>query len=168
MALPTLGGVARLTADSETKHGAGQKGDSVTNLRLAFNQSRYNEQSREWETTGTFFVDAAAWGHLAERTAEWVKGDQVYVSGMIRTEQWQAKDGGNRSKPSMRLNAAHRIEKPTQQSGGNYGGNQGDYNQPQQPQPAQPDPFQDGPPQGQGQFGGQGGSWDNQNQGVPF
>lgn len=130
MPIPTISGVAGITADTETRHGIGQDNKSVTNLRLAFNDSKYN--NGQWETTKTFYVDAAAWDHLAERAAELSKGDQVFVEGRIETQQWE-QDGQKRSKPYLVVRQLRKLEKGSQgggQSSGGFGGQQ--QSQPQQ------------------------------------
>lgn len=131
MPIPTISGVAGLTGDPETRHGIGNENKSVTNIRLAFNDSKYN--NGQWETTKTFFVDAAGWDHLAERGAEMRQGDQVYVEGRLETQHWE-QDGQKRSKPYLVLRQLRKLEKTQKQ--GNGGGNQGGGfgGQPSQPQ----------------------------------
>lgn len=134
MSIPTIQGLAGLTADPETRHGVGNDNQSVTNVRLAFNDSKY--ENGQWVTTKTFFVDAAGWDHVAERAAELSKGDQVYVEGRIETQVWQDKDTGqNRSKPHLRLRVIRRLERPQQQlQQSGFGG--------QQPQQQALDPWE--------------------------
>lgn len=151
MAIPTIQGIAGVTADPEARHT--QSGKMVLGIRLAFNDSKFNEQSRTWETSKTFYVDASAWEQTAERLADTIrKGDQVYVEGRLETQSWE-QDGQKRSKPNLTIRAMRKLEKaerlsapsqPQQQQPGNFGG--------QQSQPAQ-------------QWGGnqQAGSWDTPN-----
>lgn len=131
MSIPTISEIGGVTADPETKHGIGQENKSVTNVRLAFNDSK--NVNGQWETTKTFFVDGAGWDHVAEQAAELRKGDQVYVEGRLETQTWQDKEtGANRSKPYLNIRKIRKLEK-RQQSQGNV--TQGGFGQaPQQPQ----------------------------------
>ena len=45
------------------------------------------------------FIDLQAWGKLAEIVGQYVtKGKPIFVSGRIRQESWEAKDGTKRNK----------------------------------------------------------------------
>ena len=47
----------------------------------------------------TTFVDCEAWGRTAEVMAQYLsKGKPVFVDGRLKLDQWQDKDGNNRSK----------------------------------------------------------------------
>ncbi|RKW71779.1 single-stranded DNA-binding protein [Galactobacter caseinivorans] len=160
MPIPTISGIAGLTGDPETRHGIGNENKSVTNFRLAFNDSKYN--NGQWETTKTFFVDAAGWEHLAERGAELRQGDQVYVEGRLETQHWE-QDGQKRSKPYLVLRQLRKLEKTQKQ--GNGGGNQGGGFGGQQSQPQQQgnDAWRQPASGGNGGWGGAAGASD-----VPF
>lgn len=139
MSIPTISDVAGLTADPETKHGIGQENKSVTNLRLAFNDSKYI--NGKWENTKTFYVDGAGWDHVAEQAAELRQGDQVYVEGRLETQTWQDKDtGANRSKPYLNIRKIRKLEK-RQQNNNNNGGQGGFGSQQQSQQQGQSDPW---------------------------
>lgn len=141
MSIPTISDVAGLTADPETKHGIGQENKSVTNLRLAFNDSKY--VNGKWENTKTFYVDGAGWDHVAEQAAELRQGDQVYVEGRLETQTWQDKDtGANRSKPYLNIRKIRKLEKRQQQNNNASAGQGGFGGQPQQSQQqGQSDPW---------------------------
>lgn len=163
MPIPTIQGQAGLVADPELRWTASNK--AVLSLRLAFNDSKFNEQTRQWETPRTFFVDGTAWEQTAERLADLLrKGDQVYVEGRLETHSWEDKEGNKRSKPQLQLRTARKFERPPQQ--GFNGQSQPNVNQsPQQfaqggqqqqqwgqpSQPQQADPWQGQPQQGQQQ-----------------
>ena len=109
MAIPTIQEIAGVTADPELRFTQG--GKAVLSIRLAFNDSRYNEETRSWENSKTFYVDATAWEQTAERLADQIKkGDQVYVSGRLETQSWE-KDGEKRSKPSLTVRTMRKLEK---------------------------------------------------------
>lgn len=146
MSIPTIQGLAGITADPEMKYTPA--GKAVLSVRLAFSDRKFNEQTREWDTTKTFYVDGTAWEETAERlSSQLAKGDQVYVEGRLETQSWE-KDGDKRSKPALQLRAVRKLEK----------GNGGNQQQAQQ--------------QSQGGWGGQpsnSGGWGNGNTGEsPF
>lgn len=148
MSIPTIQGLAGITAEPDMKYTPA--GKAVLSVRLAFSDRKFNEQTREWDTTKSFYVDGTAWEETAERLAQQLaKGDQVYVEGRLETQSWE-KDGDKRSKPVLQLRTVRKLEK------GN-GGN----NAPAQQQPAA---------QGQGGWGGQpsgSGGWGNGPQSGP-
>ena len=146
MPIPTIQEIAGVLADPELRFT--QQGKAVLSIRLAFNDSRYNEETRQWENSKTFYVDATAWEQTAERLADQIrKGDQVYVSGRLETQSWE-KDGEKKSKPSLTVRTMRKLEKNApaqQQGGGNFAPAQsaGFGGQPQ-PAPSQQDPWTGG------------------------
>ena len=148
MPIPTIQETAGVIAEPEMRFTP--QGKAVLSIRLAFNDSRYNEETRQWENTKTFYVDATAWEQTAERLADQIrKGDQVYVSGRLETQSWE-KDGEKKSKPSLTVRTMRKLEKnaPTQQQGGgSFGAAQSaGFGAPQSSAPAQQDVW--GAPQG--------------------
>lgn len=131
MPIPTIQGLAGVTADPEPRHT--NSGKFVLGIRLAFNDSKFNEQSRTWDTSKTFYVDASAWEDTGTRLADVIrKGDQVYVEGRLETQSWE-QDGQKRSKPNLTIRSMRKLEKgnggqqsqsqPAQsQQGGQWGG----------------------------------------------
>ena len=121
MPIPTIQETAGVIADPELRFTP--QGKAVLSIRLAFNDSKYNEETRQWENSKTFYVDATAWEQTAERLADQIrKGDQVYVSGRLETQSWE-KDGEKKSKPSLTVRTMRKLEKNTpaqQQGGGNF------------------------------------------------
>ena len=120
MPIPTIQETAGVLADPELRFTS--QGKAVLSIRLAFNDSRYNEETRQWENSKTFYVDATAWEQTAERLADQIrKGDQVYVSGRLETQSWE-KDGEKKSKPSLTVRTMRKLEKnaPSQQGGVNF------------------------------------------------
>jgi single-strand DNA-binding protein len=86
--------MGNLTRDVELKKTPNNM--SVANIGLAVNrQYRVNEETRE-ETT---FVDCEAWGRTAEVMGQYLrKGRPVFIEGRLKLDQWQDRDGNNRSK----------------------------------------------------------------------
>ena len=138
MPIPTIQETAGVLADPELRFT--QQGKAVLSIRLAFNDSRYNEETRQWENSKTFYVDATAWEQTAERLADQIrKGDQVYVSGRLETQSWE-KDGEKKSKPSLTVRTMRKLEKnaPAQQGGGGNFASAQSAGFGGQPQPTQP------------------------------
>lgn len=86
--------LGNITRDIEIKYL--QSGMAVTELGLAVNDRRKNQQG-EWveETT---FVDVTMWGRTAEVAGEYLgKGSPVLIEGRLKLDQWET-DGQKRSK----------------------------------------------------------------------
>ncbi len=141
MATPSISDLAGVTSVEQLRFT--QSGKAVLNFRLAFNDSKYDEQQSKWVTTRTFYVDATVWEQTAERLGEWLaQGDQIYVTGSLETQQWE-QDGQKRSKPLLNVQTVRKLApsyKPQQQqSQGSYQGQpqpQGNWGGQQQPAPA--------------------------------
>lgn len=99
MSTPQISEVAGVVTDPVLRYTNSQK--AVANVRLAFSDSKFNDQTRQWETVRTFWVDGTAWEGTAERLAEQVqKGSQVFVKGNLSTDEWTDQTSGEkRSKP---------------------------------------------------------------------
>jgi len=119
MSIPTIQGLAGITAEPDMKYTPG--GKAVLTVRLAFSDRKFNEQTREWDTTKSFYVDGTAWEDTAERlSGQLAKGDQVYVEGRLETQSWE-KDGDKRSKPVLQLRTVRKLEKGNNQPATNAG-----------------------------------------------
>tara|TARA_R110002051_G_scaffold72650_2_gene131297 strand:+ start:1123 stop:1497 length:375 start_codon:yes stop_codon:yes gene_type:complete len=82
----------RLTRDPETTE---TKTSSVTKFSIAVNGFKKDNVS---------FFDCEAWGKVGEIVQEYCgKGKQVAISGTIRIDRWEDKDGNNRSKPIVNV-----------------------------------------------------------------
>jgi single-strand DNA-binding protein len=93
-------------------------GRAVCDLRLAVNDQREGP---------TLFVDVATFGAGAEACAEYLtKGRSVGVTGRLAYREWEAKDGGKRSKHEV-IGRVSFGGKPEENSGGNQvaAGNEG-------------------------------------------
>lgn len=105
MSLPQMSGVGRLTQDVELRFsGAGM---AVAAIQLAFNARKFDKDRQEWVDGDVFYVRATAFKQLAENAAETLtKGMEVHVSGRLKTEQWEDRNGGGkRSAPSLLLDS---------------------------------------------------------------
>ncbi|MER5677393.1 single-stranded DNA-binding protein [[Kitasatospora] papulosa] len=175
MALPTLTGVGRLTADPELRFTG--SGKAVADIRLAFNSRRLNPQTNQWEDGDVMYVRGSCWERLAENAAETLeRGMEILVTGELRTESWE-KDGQKHERTALLIrsiapNLAFATAKVTKSTPGQNGGQggaqrpaQGQQGRAQQSRPSQPpadDPWAVDAAQGytkqpQGQQGRQGG-----------
>ncbi len=87
--------VGTLTRDVDLQYT--QSNLAVTDIGLAVNDRRKNNQTGEWidETT---FVDITLWGRTAEVAGEYLsKGSPVMIEGRLKLDSWET-DGQKRSK----------------------------------------------------------------------
>ena len=93
--LAKIQGVFRLTRDLELKYL--QDGTAVAKLGLAC-----SEKFKEKETQ--LFLEASVFGKVAEVLNQYagVKGTQIFLTGKLKTEQWE-KDGVKNSKVVMMI-----------------------------------------------------------------
>ena len=110
--------IGRLGKDPETRYAA--SGTAVCNFSIAVGYKYKEEESTEWVRVTTF-------GKLAEIIAEYVsKGSQVFVSGRMKTNAWEDKDGVKRYTTEIIANTVQFLggrsdshnHKPQEPSGG--------------------------------------------------
>jgi single-strand DNA-binding protein len=83
-----------------------KSGAKVGELSVGVPETFRNENG-EWANR-MHFVEVVMWEDLAEYAETKLgKGDGVLVQGALQFEQWEAKDGGKRSKLRVR---AHRLQ----------------------------------------------------------
>lgn len=59
------------------------------------------------------FIECQAWGNKAATVMQWLgKGHQVAVTGRLCYDQWQDKDGNNRSKHYINVDDVDFLRKP--------------------------------------------------------
>lgn len=79
-------------------------GTTVVEFGLAINRKWRDQRTNEMRED-TCFVDLRAFGRQAETLNQYMsKGSPLLVEGRLRFEQWEAKDGGKRSKLSVVVN----------------------------------------------------------------
>ena len=111
--------MGNLTRDVELKYT--QTNKAVAKIGLAVNRRfRTGDGEDREETT---FVDCEAWGRTAEVMNQYLsKGRPVFIDGRLRLDQWQDKDGNNRSKLMVVVEQFQFID--SRGSGGSSGGGQ--------------------------------------------
>lgn len=120
----------RVGADAELR--TTQSGEKVLNFRVANDIGFGDRKTTQW-------VDCQYWGKRAEAVSSYVrKGDKITVSGEVKLEEFQRRDGTPGSKLAVRVNdldLAARQEgdgKPNREGygasgGGGYGSSGGGY-----------------------------------------
>lgn len=94
-------GIGVATADPELRR-VGENKVAVCTVNLAFNRS-YRDKNEKWQTEPCF-VRGQIWGARAERMAELVKkGQPMYVTGYMKQDSWEDKDGQKRVAYSITL-----------------------------------------------------------------
>jgi len=84
----------RLVRDPELRYLP--NGTALVNTALAINRTHKKDGEKREEVS---FIDLTVFGKTAEILAKYKKkGDQILVSGEIRQERWESKDGEKRSK----------------------------------------------------------------------
>src|SRR5438132_4512162 len=93
--------IGRLTRDPEVRSFA--NGGKVAKFGFAVNNSRRNQQTGEWENEPVF-IDVDVFnrgdrGTLADRVEQSLrKGQQIFIEGHLKLDQWTSQDGQKRSK----------------------------------------------------------------------
>lgn len=104
MSLPILNGTARLIDDPELRFSAA--GKAIAKVRLAFNSRKKDQASGEWVDADSFFIDGKAFDQAAENIAGSLsRGMEVVVSGRLRTEKWESKEGEKRSASALMIDS---------------------------------------------------------------
>lgn len=122
----------RLTRDAEQKYTSGNT--AYCTFSIANN---LYEGKAKGETA--HFFDCVLWGRLAEAIGQYLtKGKQVVLSGVLKQERWQDKDGNNRAKLKVT------VENIVLVNSGNGGGSRPEPQQNNnQTETSYPDQFED-------------------------
>jgi single-strand DNA-binding protein len=114
--------MGNLTRDIELKR-TPSNNTAVANIGLAVNrQYRVGDENKE-ETT---FVDCEAWGRTAEVMHQYLaKGRPVLVEGRLKLDQWQDREGNNRTKLKVVVENFQFVDSRGGTGGGGGGGGGG-------------------------------------------
>lgn len=82
----------RVTQEPELKFG--QSGKAILSLNVAINHRRKNQQTGQYEDSGTTWMRVTLFGAQAENAADRVRAkDMVSAYGRVETREFQKKDG---------------------------------------------------------------------------
>ena len=99
MSLNQVNLIGRLTRNPELRYLPSNT--PVVGFGLAINR-KWRDRVTSEQKEETTFVDVSAFGRTAETINQYFhKGDQIFVSGRLRLEQWKQADGTQRSKVSV-------------------------------------------------------------------
>ncbi|HRX86389.1 MAG TPA: single-stranded DNA-binding protein [Phycisphaerae bacterium] len=122
-----------MTRDPETSYTASNT--AVCKFGLAINRKWRDRNSGE-NREETCFVDCTAFGRTGEVINQYFgKGKPILVEGRLHYHQWEAQDGGKRSKLDVVVESFEFVGGP-QSGGGGGGGGQGGGRQQSRPAPA--------------------------------
>jgi single-strand DNA-binding protein len=104
----------RVGADAELR--TTQSGEKVLSFRVANDIGFGDRRTTQW-------VDCSMWGKRAESVANYVKkGDKITVSGELKLEEFQRRDGTPGSKLAVRVNDLDLASRQEGAAGGGGGG----------------------------------------------
>jgi single-strand DNA-binding protein len=93
-------GIGRLTRDPELRYTPG--GTGVCKFGIAINRTYRNQEGNNIEEV--LFINVVTWGKQAENVSQFLKkGRRVAISGELRSNNWQDKEGNKRT--SFEINA---------------------------------------------------------------
>ncbi len=93
-------GIGRLTRDPELRYTPG--GTAVCKFGIAINRTYRNQDGNNIEEA--LFINVTTWGKQAENVSQFLKkGRRVAISGELRSNNWQDKEGNKRI--SFEINA---------------------------------------------------------------
>src|SRR5262249_18767189 len=137
--------IGRLTRDPEVR--TFSNGGKVAKFGFAVNNRRKNTTTGEWEDEPVFIdVDAfnrGEFGKLADRVEQLRKGQQIFIEGHLKLDQWTSQDGQKRSKLGVVLDNLQYLE-PRADGGMGNAGSQFQRGAPTSRKPGGPPPVDPG------------------------
>jgi single-strand DNA-binding protein len=111
--------MGNLTRDPELRYTPNNT--PVCSFGVAINRKWRSQDGQQNEETT--FVDCEAWARTAEVINQYLgKGKPIFIEGRLRLDQWQDKDGGNRSKLKVVVESFEFIDSRGDGGGGGAGG----------------------------------------------
>lgn len=99
----------------------------VCNLGLAVNRTWTDRQTSE-KRQETTFVDLEAFARTAEVINQYFrKGSPIFIEGRLKLDQWQDREGNNRSKLKVIVESFEFIDSRRDSNGGGGGNSGGGY-----------------------------------------
>ncbi len=124
--------MGNLTRDVELKYTPSNQ--PVATFGLAMNR-RYKTKDGE-NREETTFVDCEAWARTAEVMSEYLsKGRPVFIEGRLKLDQWQDKEGNNRSKLRVVVENFQFVDSRGGAGGSSGGGSGGGGDRASAPEP---------------------------------
>lgn len=125
--------IGNLGSDPEVRYL--ESGSAVAKFNIATTESYTNKSGERVDNTEWHRIEV--WEGLAKVAEKYLKkGNQVYIEGRIRTDNWTDKEGQQRSGVTIRANSMTLLGGPSSSGGGE--GYQGQASgQPAAPRPAQ-------------------------------
>ncbi len=110
--------MGNLTRDIEVRHISPDT--SVAHIGLAVNRRyRTRDGDNREETT---FVECEAWGRTGELMSQYLnKGRPVFIEGRLKLDQWQDREGNNRSRLKVVVENFQFVDSKGGDSGGRAG-----------------------------------------------
>ena len=128
--------MGNLTRDPELRHTPSNQ--AVVQIGIAVNRRWTNQQGQAQEEVT--FIDCEAWGKTAETINQYLrKGRPIFIEGRLKLDQWQDKEGHNRSKLKVVVDNFQYIDSKGDNAGG-AGGNAGGGDEYSQAAPRQSAP----------------------------
>jgi len=121
--------VGRLIADPELRFTP--SGAAVANLTIASNSRTFDKATSEWRDETATFWRCSAWREMAENVAESLsKGSPVIAMGVVKSREWQTKEGEKRTSMEVALDAIGpdlrwSVARPVKAQRGNSAGQSG-------------------------------------------
>ena len=123
--LPSITIEGHIGNEPELRYTQGDDGMAITNINVAITERKRN--GNEWEDGNTTWYRCVAFRDLAENIVDSLsKGDLVLVTGRIKLDEWEDKEGEKRSTLEMLIDscgpslarATAEVTKTTKNSGG--------------------------------------------------
>ena len=114
--------IGNLGSDPEVRYL--ESGSAVAKFSIATTESYTNKSGERVDNTEWHRIEL--WEGLAKVAEKYLKkGNQVYIEGRIRTDNWTDKEGQQRSGITIRANSMTLLGGPAQSGSGGENSNQG-------------------------------------------
>jgi len=100
--LPKITHLFRITRDPELRYG--QSGTALCKLGLVASDKYKDKETTLW-------LDATAFGKTAELLNSTRKGQRIFITGRLQTDQWINSEGQKQSKTTMTIEGFEYVEK---------------------------------------------------------
>lgn len=108
--------IGYLGKDPDTRYTP--SGSAITTFSVA-TAERWKDRNTQEQKERTTWHYIEAWGRTAEVCAEYLhKGDQVYIEGKIRNEEWDGDDGQKKRMTKVRVDSVQFLNTKGGDSGG--------------------------------------------------